>query len=72
MNTAVRETIVERQVHFQSSDCKMHLPFVNVRVYKQAHSEVPALLPQLKGVRLGPHPLHPTAGHWAAAVLLWP
>ena len=44
MNTAVRETIVERQVHFQSSDCKWTCLLWMFCVYKHVHTELPALL----------------------------
>ena len=44
---------MERRVHFQSSDCKIDLPFcATIRVCKQVHSEVPALLCQAAARRL--------------------
>ena len=39
VNAVVCETIVERQVHFQSSDCKWTSPFMNAFVCTNKHTE---------------------------------
>ena len=55
VNAVVRETIMERQVHFQSSDRKWTCLLRMFCVCKQAHSEVPAPLTRLGNTCFGPN-----------------